>query len=77
MKKHFVSQNAAPTADCRSAALRPPDLFVLHKKRNFLINQKPLDFSRGFSAAGGTRTHTLSPASDFESDASASSATSA
>ena len=39
--------------------------------------EKPL-ISQGFrSAPGGTRTHTLSPASDFESDASASSATSA
>ena len=39
--------------------------------------EKPL-ISQGFrSAPGGTRTHTLSPASDFESDVSASSATSA
>ena len=39
--------------------------------------EKPL-ISQGFrSAPGGTRTHTLSPASDFKSDASASSATSA
>lgn len=42
-----------------------------HEKKETLKNQG------FFSAAGGTRTHTLSPASDFESDASASSATAA
>lgn len=45
----------------------------------FLSNQKKkaLENQGQNNAAGGTRTHTLSPASDFESDASASSATAA
>ena len=39
--------------------------------------KKALEKQGQKTAAGGTRTHTLSPASDFESDASASSATAA
>ena len=78
--RRLLALRAAQFGSIRSPAGQnaPPERFVLPASSPFLYIPNPKDTIEaplGFGAGGGTRTHTMSPSTDFESVTSANSIT--
>ena len=79
-RRRLLALRAAQFGSIRSPAGQnaPPERFVLPASSPFLYIPNPKDTIEaplGFGAGGGTRTHTMSPSTDFESVTSANSIT--